>query len=125
MSKCPHTPRCGPNDYCEHNYIPKETVDHPDHYGGDTVYETIKVLEVWMPREEFIGFLRGNAIKYQSRLGRKGDAIEDAAKAAWYSNYLEKFLQRKPKCKSKYLTTAMSSISRVGDLVDSNLVMTK
>ena len=25
----------------------KETVNHPQHYGGDTVYEAIKVIEAW------------------------------------------------------------------------------
>jgi hypothetical protein len=56
-----------------------ETVDHPSHYGGDTVYETIKVIEAWG-----LGFCLGNAIKYISRAGRKGDAIEDLKKARWY-----------------------------------------
>ena len=41
----------------------KEMVNHPSHYGGDTVYECIKVLKAWMSKEEYQGFLRGNAIK--------------------------------------------------------------
>jgi hypothetical protein len=69
-----------------------ETVNHPQHYGGDTTYETVKVLKAWLPREQYIGFLRGNAIKYQSRLGRKGEAAEDAKKAKWYSDELAKEL---------------------------------
>lgn len=56
-----------------------ETVDHPSHYGGDTTYETIKVIEAWG-----LGFCLGNAIKYISRAGRKGDAVEDLKKARWY-----------------------------------------
>ena len=71
-----------------------ETVNHPAHYGGDTPYETIKVLKVWLPREQYLGFLRGNAIKYHSRLGKKGHADEDAAKAAWYARELEKELNQ-------------------------------
>lgn len=70
-----------------------DSVDHPSHYGGDTVYETIKVLEAWLPREQFIGFLRGNIIKYQSRADKK-DGIEAYNKATWYSNYLSDFLAR-------------------------------
>jgi hypothetical protein len=62
----------------------KEKVNHPQHYGGDTTYETIKVLEAWMSPEEFIGFLRGNAIKYLSRAGKKEDALVDLQKAYWY-----------------------------------------
>ena len=63
----------------------KETVNHPAHYGGDTLYETIKVLEAWLTPEQFIGFCRGNAIKYQSRAGKNGDCAEDLKEAQFYS----------------------------------------
>jgi len=66
----------------------KEMVNHPQHYGGDTVYETIKVLKAWMSPEELNGFLKGNAIKYLSRLGKKDSSLQDAKKAAWYANRL-------------------------------------
>ena len=67
-----------------------ETVNHPPHYGGDTIYETVKVLKAWMTREAFLGFLMGNVIKYLSRTGKKGDGIEDCKKAQWYLNrYIE------------------------------------
>lgn len=71
-----------------------EAVNHPAHYGGDAIYETIKVLESWLTPEQFIGFCRGNAIKYQSRAGKKGDCIEDLKKAAFYTNYEADFLVR-------------------------------
>ena len=45
-----------------------ETVDHPKHYGGDTLYEAIKVIEAWR-----LGFCLGNTVKYISRAGKKGD----------------------------------------------------
>ena len=64
-----------------------DPVDHPPHYGGDTVYETIKVLEAWLAPAEFIGFLRGNALKYLSRAGGKGKVEEDLKKAQWYGRY--------------------------------------
>jgi len=56
-----------------------ETVNHPPHYGGDTTYETIKVVEAWD-----LNFCLGNAVKYISRAGKKGDALEDLKKAQWY-----------------------------------------
>lgn len=31
----------------------KEEVNHPERYGGDTVYECIKVLEAWLPPEQY------------------------------------------------------------------------
>lgn len=58
-------------------------VNHPSHYGGDTVYETIKVIEAWG-----LGFHIGNAVKYLSRAGKKDAAkeLEDLKKAVWYIN---------------------------------------
>ena len=44
----------------------KEMVNHPDHYGGDTVYEAIKVIEAWN-----LGFCLGSCLKYISRAGKK------------------------------------------------------
>lgn len=58
-----------------------ENIDHPEHYGGDTTYETIKVIEAWD-----LGFHLGNVVKYISRAGKKTHtgAIEDLEKAEWY-----------------------------------------
>ncbi len=58
---------------------PPEAVDHPSHYGGDTPYEAIKVIEAWG-----LGFHLGNAVKYLSRAGKKGDRLVDLRKARWY-----------------------------------------
>lgn len=55
------------------------TVDHPAHYGGDSTYEAIKVIEAWG-----LGFHLGNAVKYIARAGKKGSALEDLQKARWY-----------------------------------------
>ena len=56
-------------------------IDHPAHYGGDTTYEAIKVIEAWG-----LGFALGNAVKYISRAGKKDPAreLEDLRKADWY-----------------------------------------
>jgi hypothetical protein len=59
-----------------------EAIDHPSHYGGDTTYEAIKVIEAWG-----LGFCLGNAVKYICRFGKKDDRrapIEDLKKASWY-----------------------------------------
>ena len=58
-----------------------EEVSHPAHYGGDTPYETIKVIEAWG-----LGFCLGNAVKYLSRAGKKPgtDAVIDLRKTLWY-----------------------------------------
>lgn len=59
-----------------------ESVNHPKHYGGeDNPYEAIKVIEAWG-----LGFCLGNTVKYISRSEKKGNALEDLKKAAWYLN---------------------------------------
>lgn len=65
-----------------------ERIDHPPHYGGDSVYEAIKVIEAWS-----LGFCLGNVVKYISRAGKKDGATEldDLKKAAWY---LDREIQR-------------------------------
>jgi hypothetical protein len=72
----------------------KETVNHPAHYGGDTTYECVKVLEAWLTPEQMTGFLIGNAIKYLCRQGKKGAAVEDLRKAAWYIGKHIEMLER-------------------------------
>lgn len=62
--------------------MPKEeNINHPSHYGGDTVYEVIKVIEAWG-----LGFRLGNAVKYIARAGKKGATLDDLKKAVWYIN---------------------------------------
>jgi len=60
----------------------KESVNHPNHYGGeDNIYEAIKVIEAWD-----LGFCLGNTVKYISRAGKKDKdkEIEDLEKAKFY-----------------------------------------
>ena len=73
------------------------SIDHPVHSGGeDNVYETIKVLEAWMTRDEMIGFCKGNALKYLSRHREKG-GLSDLEKSAWYSRYMVEYLKASEK----------------------------
>lgn len=63
------------------------TIDHPNHYGGDTTYEAVKVIEAWE-----LGFHLGNAAKYICRAGKKEDELEDLRKARWY---LDRYIAQK------------------------------
>lgn len=56
----------------------QSAVDHPPHYTRGGI-ETIDAIEAWG-----LGFHLGNAVKYISRAGHKGDALEDLKKARWY-----------------------------------------
>ena len=59
---------------------PKENVDHPSHYGGDNVYEHIKVADAWG-----LNYRLGNCTKYICRAGKKtANPLEDLKKALWY-----------------------------------------
>lgn len=62
-----------------------EKIRHPDHYGGDTTYEAIKVIEAWG-----LGFHGGNVVKYLARAGKKNgaDLVDDLEKARWYLDRL-------------------------------------
>jgi hypothetical protein len=69
-----------------------DMVNHPPHYTQGGV-ECIDAIRAALGREGFIMFLRGQVLKYQWRLGLKGDAAEDAAKANWYGRKLEEVLK--------------------------------
>ena len=63
---------------------PSETVNHPSHYGGDTPYEVIKVIEAWgLDRN----FCLANVVKYVARYDKKGDPVENLKKARFYLDY--------------------------------------
>ena len=71
-----------------------EAVNHPSHYGGDTVHEHIKVMESWLTPEQFIGYCRGCATKYLCRAEKKGSVQDNLAKAVFFINYELGFRRR-------------------------------
>ena len=60
--------------------LPKETVNHPDHYQGNE-YEAIDIIEDYN-----LNFHLGNVMKYVLRADKKNSRVEDLKKAAWYLN---------------------------------------
>lgn len=60
---------------------------NPIHYTKGGI-ETIDFIKAKMSKEEFFGFIKGNALKYISREGLKSekltDKIDDCKKAIWY-----------------------------------------
>lgn len=59
-----------------------DAVKHPAHYVDGRKYEPKDVIRDWG-----LNFNLGNAVKYLSRAGRKGDAIEDLKKAQEYIQF--------------------------------------
>jgi len=66
-------------------------VDHPPHYNNGSV-ECIEAIEAMLTPDEFIGYLRGNSLKYRWRFRYKNKPIEDLRKARWYEERLLQFL---------------------------------
>jgi predicted transcriptional regulator len=66
---------------------PIDPVNSPSHYTNGSV-ECIDAIESMLTKEEFIGFLRGNILKYQWRYKQKNGA-EDLKKAQWYFDKLK------------------------------------
>ena len=63
-----------------------DMVNSPPHYTKGGI-ETIDFIQAKLSPEEYRGYLRGNLLKYASRMGAKGE--DDAGKAAWYAKRLE------------------------------------
>jgi len=64
-----------------------DNINNPKHYNQGAV-ECIEAIEAMLTPDEFVGYLRGNSLKYRWRMRYKGSAIDDQHKAAWYENKL-------------------------------------
>ena len=60
----------------------QDKVNNPNHYTQGSV-ECIEAIESSMSKDEFLGFLKGNIIKYLWRYRHKNGA-EDLAKSQFY-----------------------------------------
>jgi len=74
-----------------------DPVNHPEHYTGEGI-ECIDYMEQVLTAEEFGGYLRGCMIKYQHRLLRKGNPVQDAEKMQWYGAKLVEHMKRNLLC---------------------------
>ena len=69
-----------------------DPVNRPAHYTQGGI-ETRDFIKAKLSKEGWEGYCRGNTIKYLSRLGMKGDALEDAKKAKVYLTWLIESLE--------------------------------
>lgn len=69
----------GRNVECKESF---DVISHPSHYAEGRKYKPRKVIADWG-----LNFNLGNALKYLSRAGRKGDKIEDLQKAIKYIEF--------------------------------------
>lgn len=61
---------------------------YDEHYQGDV--QPIELMQSAMSTEAFMGFLRGNIIKYACRLGKKDDVAKETTKILRYAEWLDK-----------------------------------
>lgn len=60
-----------------------DPVKHPKHYKFfDT--EAIDIIKSALTDEEFLGYIKGNSLKYRLRAGKKDDVTQDINKAKQY-----------------------------------------
>jgi len=70
----------------------RDTIN-PGHY-RDGEIECIDAMESCSTHDEFVGYLRLNAMKYIWRMGRKTDDVgEEVEKSIWYLRKLLTFLE--------------------------------
>ena len=65
-----------------------DNVNHPSHYGGRI--ECIEAIRECLSREEFVGYCRGNCMKYLWRYKKKQtvNPVEDLEKARVYLTWM-------------------------------------
>jgi len=72
-----------------------DMVHKPSHYNNGEI-ECIDAIKAMLTPDEFVGYLRGNSLKYRWRFRYKNKPIEDLRKARWYEERLMKFLMENP-----------------------------
>ena len=72
-----------------------DTVNRPEHYNTGGM-ECIDAICGMLTHDEYIGYLRGNAMKYMWRFRYKGKPIEDLRKARWYEERMMNYLLEHP-----------------------------
>lgn len=69
-----------------------DMINNPPHYTHGGI-ETIAYIRAKLSPEQYVGYLRGNIEKYNSRIGLKDDSVQDAGKIEWYAKELHRFLR--------------------------------
>jgi len=67
-----------------------DQVRNPKHYQLYNL-ETIEVIRDSMTNEEWLGYCKGNSLKYRLRAGKKDPVEQDIAKAMYYEELYEKY----------------------------------
>jgi len=66
----------------------KDLVNSPSHYQLYPGMQAIDVIRKVLTEEEFIGYCKGNSLKYRLRAGKKDDPQQELDKAGIYEGWL-------------------------------------
>ena len=77
----------------EQKRTPTEKLAEPDYYAGNGLSPLEAFKKGLLSREETIGFIKGNVIKYTVRAGHKHNASQDIVKAIDYLTHLKKLYE--------------------------------
>ena len=72
------------------NTTKADNVNHPPHKNKGGI-ECIQAIQAMLTPDEFVGYLRGNSLKYRWRMRYKSNPIQDMEKAEWYEKKLKQF----------------------------------
>lgn len=67
-----------------------DPVRHPQHYQLWEGLETIDAIKLLLTKEEYLGYLKGNILKYRLRAGKKDASKikQDIEKSSQYEEFL-------------------------------------
>lgn len=72
----------------------EEKSEEPVYYNSNGLSPNQAFEQGLISNEEFIGFIKGNVIKYVVRCGKKGNPIDDINKAISYLQLLKKIMKQ-------------------------------
>ena len=66
-------------------------MSEPEYYASNGLSPLQAFHQGLISEEEYLGFLKGNIIKYVVRAGKKDDAVRDVDKAIDYCHHLKRY----------------------------------
>lgn len=99
---------------------PTEKLDEPDYYAGNGLSPLEAFKKGLLSREETIGFIKGNVIKYAVRAGKKDNASRDIVKAIDYLTHLKKLYESDDRSNQAkgLVKQAFEDLNKIGEYND-------
>ena len=82
-SSKPEADAINPDHYKGALFVPRKFLSSFLDQEGNLSMDSVDLM-IFKSKHQSEGFLRGNAVKYVERMGRKESLLKDAQKAVWY-----------------------------------------